>query len=191
LPAKTSRGRKAPRRARTVDCRDAEAPGAHTAGVAAPMRGRTPLETDSQMLPRYCAPAGWPFQAGAAGCVGVIPGRGFPAPPMARRDAALTGQFGVILQWARIVTEWQSGTATSENLPAAHRYPENIARGRSKSDGRARLIGQGFHAFFTRLTFSYPRSCASTIGQMIERRRCAAMHASYATAARGARRRSC
>jgi hypothetical protein len=33
---------------------------------------------------------------------------------------ALTGQFVVILQWGRIVTESQSGTATGENPSAAH-----------------------------------------------------------------------
>jgi len=66
----------------------------------------------------------------AAGTVGVFPGLDFPAPLQARRalftDRALTGQIVLILQWARIVTESQSGTATGGNPSAAHRYPENI-----------------------------------------------------------------
>jgi hypothetical protein len=54
-----------------------------------------------------------------AGIVGVISGQDFPAPLQARAAYALTGQFVVILQWARIVTESQSGTASGENPLAA------------------------------------------------------------------------
>jgi hypothetical protein len=96
-----------------------------------------------------------PFQAVPAGIFGVFPGRDVPAPCQARCGYAQTGQFVVILQWARIVTESQSSTATSENLLAAQLYPENITRARPKSDGRARINTAGFsRAFHTRDFFS-------------------------------------
>jgi len=83
-----------------------------------------------------------------AGIVGVISGQDFPAPLQARAAYALTGQFVVILQWARIVTESQSGTASGENPLAARRYPENITRAGPKSDGRARFNATGFSRAF-------------------------------------------
>jgi hypothetical protein len=61
-----------------------------------------------------------PFQAEPAGIIGVFSGQDFPAPLQARAAYTLAGQFVVILQWGRIVTESQSGTATSENLLTAH-----------------------------------------------------------------------
>lgn len=136
--------------ARTMNCRDAEAP--HTpSGVATPMRGRTPLETGSQMLLRYLLP-GSESPVAAAGIVGEFPGQGFPAPLQARRairkHRALTGQIVLILQWARIVTESQSGAATGGNPSAAPRYPENITRERSKSDGWTCTNTAGFSRVF-------------------------------------------
>jgi|SRR5258706_8114827 len=79
----------------------------------APMRGRTPLETGLQMLlrqnfyrqraPRTGVPAGM-----SALCPDEIFRRRFTP----GTGCALSGQFVVILQWARIVTESQSGTTS-------------------------------------------------------------------------------
>jgi hypothetical protein len=65
-----------------------------------------------------------PCQAVPTGIVGVLPGQDFPAPFQARCGLCAAGQFVVILQWARIVTESQSGTATGENLLAAPDIPK-------------------------------------------------------------------
>jgi len=89
-----------------------------------------------------------PFQAMPAGVFGVSPDKIFRRRFRPGAAHALTGQFVVILQWARIVTESQSGTATGENPPAAHRYPENITRTKAKSDGRARFNTAGFSRAF-------------------------------------------
>jgi hypothetical protein len=91
-----------------------------------------------------------------AGIIGAFPDKVFRRRFRPGTVNALTGQFVVILQWARIVTEPQSGTATGENPPALPRYPENITRAAPKSDARARLIQQGFHAFFIHTTFQPP-----------------------------------
>jgi hypothetical protein len=56
-----------------------------------------------------------PVQALPAGIVGVIPDKIFRRRFRPGAGYALTGQFVVILQWARIVTESQSGTASREN----------------------------------------------------------------------------
>jgi hypothetical protein len=46
-----------------------------------------------------------------------LPGQGFPAPCQARRGLRATGQFILILQWARIVTESQISTAMQRISP--------------------------------------------------------------------------
>jgi hypothetical protein len=96
----------------------------------------------------------WPSQAVAAGIVGVFPRTRFSGAASGPAQYALTGQFVVILQWARIVTESQSATSTSENLLTAHQYPENITRARPKSDGRARFNTAGFSRAFHTGDFS-------------------------------------
>jgi hypothetical protein len=51
-------------------------------------------------------------------------GQDFPAPFQARRGIRAAGQFVVILQWARIVTESQSSTATGENPASSADIPK-------------------------------------------------------------------
>ncbi|MGF6769551.1 hypothetical protein P3T18_002021 [Paraburkholderia sp. GAS199] len=137
-----------------MDRRDAEAPGAHAPGVATPLRGRTPLETGSQMLLRHCLPAAYLTQASASRHCWRVSGQDFPAPFRPVAQCTLIGQFVVILQWGRIVTESQSATATGENPASTRRYPENITRARPKSDGRARFNTAGFSRAFHTHDFS-------------------------------------
>lgn len=65
---------------------------------------------------------------------------------------ATAGRFVVLLQWARIVTESQYGTATGRVPGFPPPIPENITRRQSKSDGRARFAATGF----SRVPFGLP-----------------------------------
>jgi hypothetical protein len=65
-----------------------------------------------------------PSQAVPAGIVGVFPDKIFRRRIRPGAGYALTGQFVLILQWARIVTESQSSTATGENPPTARDIPK-------------------------------------------------------------------
>ncbi|ABE28622.1 hypothetical protein Bxe_A4378 [Paraburkholderia xenovorans LB400] len=106
------------------------------------------------MLLRYCLPATGLFRLCQPALSAYCPDKIFRRRFRPGAGYALTGQFVLILQWARIVTESQSGTATGENPPAARRYPENITRARPKSDGRARFNTAGFSRVFHTRAFS-------------------------------------
>ncbi|WP_146120325.1 hypothetical protein [Paraburkholderia sp. BL21I4N1] len=124
--------------ARTMDCRSA---------YAGPNSSGNRFSNAPEALLADSAPV----QALPAGIVGVVPDKIFRRRFRPGAGYALTGQFVVILQWARIVTESQSGTASREKPRTARRYPENITRARPKSDGRARFNTAGFsRAFHTR-----------------------------------------
>ncbi|TDN68177.1 hypothetical protein B0G77_1493 [Paraburkholderia sp. BL10I2N1] len=116
------------------------------------MRGRTPLETGLQMLLRhYFYRQRAPRYQRAGRLSASFPDeifRRLVSHPAYPAQAARSGQFVVILQWARIVTESQSGTATEVKPCCIHRYRENITRRRSKSDGRARIPAAGFSRAF-------------------------------------------
>jgi hypothetical protein len=68
------------------------------------------------MLLRYCLPATYLFRLCQPALSANFPDKIFRRRFRPGTAYALTGQFVVILQWGRIVTESQSGTATGEIL---------------------------------------------------------------------------
>lgn len=70
----------------------------------------------------------------------------------ARLRRAQPGSSFVILQWARIVTESQLGSATEKTRAGRARYQENIAREPAKSDAHPALCVIGLTPVLPRRT---------------------------------------
>jgi hypothetical protein len=108
------------------------------------------------MLLRHCLPAACLLRRWASQLVGVLlPGQDFPAPCQARRGIRADRAIVLILQWARIVTESQSVTATGiipgRGTPLSRKYNARTPKKRCPCT----IPATGFSRVFHRLRASW------------------------------------